>query len=145
MKIIKIDSWKNANKSALLQTVVSVLVCVVYSYIIVLLTGGEEFVGKQPTKEIINGIRFDITLVVCGILAGIVPIILLKYTKLKFMILYLPLGILYYLVILFSYVCIFDAYNIFDLIFYAITSIPIGSLVGTIIAIFINQYRNNNK
>ena len=65
MKTIKIDSCKKANKSAMLQAVISSLFCILYAYIIMMLTGGEEFVGKQPTKEIVNGIRLDVVLIVC--------------------------------------------------------------------------------
>ena len=144
MKTIKIDSWKRANTSALVQVVVSVLVCILYHFIIFILTGGEEFVGKQPTKEVINGIRYDVVLIVSGVLAGIVPIVFLKYKNIKFLFLYIPLSILYYLVIMFLFMCIIEDYNVFDLINYAITSIPVGSLIGTVIAIFIN-YFNKKK
>ncbi len=145
MKTIKIDSWKKANNSALVQVVVSVLVCILYHFIIYILTGGEEFVGKQPTKEVINGIRYDVVLIVCGVLAGIIPIVSLKYKNIKFLFLYIPLSILYYFVIMFLVICIIEDYNVFDLINYAITSIPIGSLIGTVIAIIINTIKNRKE
>ena len=145
MKTIKIDSWKKANNSALVQVVVSVLVCILYHFIIYILTGGEEFVGKQPTKEVINGIRYDVVLIVCGVLAGIIPIVSLKYKNIKFLFLYIPLSILYYLVIMFLVICIIEDYNVFDLINYVITSIPIGSLIGTVIAIIINTIKNRKE
>lgn len=145
MKTIKIDSWKKANNSALVQVVVSVLVCILYHFIIYILTGGEEFVGKQPTKEVINGIRYDVVLIVCGVLAGIIPIVSLKYKNIKFLFLYIPLSILYYLVIMFLVLCIIEDYNVFDLMNYAITSIPRGSLIGTVIAIIINAIKNRKE
>lgn len=140
MKRVKIDSWKNANKSALIQACLSVLFCIVYTYAIMFLTGGEEFVGKQPTQETVNGIRHDVVLVVCGILAGLIPMIMLRYTKAKFLGLYLPMSVSYYLIIMFLCVLLVIDSN-FDLITYALTSVPIGSFVGTIIAVLINQYK----
>ena len=144
MKIIKIDSWEKANKSALLQATLSVLFCIVYTYVIMIFTRGEEFVSKQPTHEIINGIRHDVILVLCGILAGLIPIILLRYTESKFLSLYLPMSIIYYFVIMLLCV-LFVIDDNFDLIAYTLTSVPIGSFIGTIIAILINLYRRNNK
>jgi len=144
MKIVKIDSWKNANKSALIQAVLSALFCIIYAYVIMFFTGGEEFVGKQPTQEIVNGIRRDVVLVICGILSGVIPILLLRYEKLKFLTLYLPMSIIYYFVVMLMCVLLLIDDN-FDLITYALTSVPIGSFIGTIIAILINLYRRNNK
>lgn len=144
MKIIKINSWKKANESALMQAVLSVIFCIVYTYLIMIFTRGEEFVGKQPSKEIVNGIRHDIVLVVCGILAGLIPIMLLRYTELKFLTLYLPISAIYYFVIMLLCV-LFVIDDNFDLITYALTSVPIGSSVGTVFAILINQYRIDKK
>ena len=144
MKIIKIDSWKNANKSALMQAISSALFCIVYTYVIMIFTGGEEFVGKQPTQEIVNGIRHDVVLVICGILSGVIPIVLLRYEKSKFLVLYLPMSIIYYFVVMLLCV-LFVIDDNFDLLAYTLTSVPIGSFIGTIIAILINLYRRNNK
>ena len=144
MKKVKIDSWKNANKSALIQAVLSALFCIIYTYVIMFFTGGEEFAGKHPTYEIVNGIRYDVVLVISGILSGVIPILLLRYEKSKFLTLYLPMSIIYYFVIML--LCVFFVIDDnFDLITYAITSVPIGSFIGTMIAILINLYRRNNK
>ena len=143
MKIIKIDSWKKANKSALMQATLSVLFCIVYTYVVMIFTKGEEFVSKQPTQEIVNGIRHDIVLVICGILAGLIPIILLRYTESKFLSLYFPMSIIYYFVIMLLCV-LFVIDDNFDLITYALTSVPIGSCIGNVFAILINSYRRDN-
>ena len=106
--------------------------------------GGEEFVGKHPTYEIVNGIRYDVVLVICGILSGVIPILLLRYEKSKFLTLYLPMSIIYYFILML--LCVFFVIDDnFDLITYAIISVPIGSFIGTMIAILINLYRRNNK
>lgn len=141
MKIVKIDSLKSANKSAIIQALSSALFCIAYTYIILIFTHGEEFVGKQPTQEAVNGIRHDVVLIVCGILAGLVPIMLLKYKKAEYLIACLPLSVIYYFVIMIFCVCFVIDDN-FDLITYAIFPIPIGSFIGTVISILINNFKN---
>ena len=141
MKIIKINSSKTANKSALLHAFLSVLICVIYTYVIMIFTDGEEFIGKDITRDVINGIRHKDVLVVCGILVGLVPIIFLRYTDIKFLALYYPSRVLYFLAIIFVYAYIFYCPSIFDLISFVTSSVPIGSFVGTVIAVLINQYK----
>lgn len=143
MKTIKIDSCEKANKSALMQALLSVVFCILYAHIIMILRGGEEFVGKQPTKAVVNGIRLNDVLVVCGVIASVIPILFLRYSEIKFLCWYIPLSIAYYLIVMFSCMYIFNFYNIFDLILYATQPVPIGSFVGTVIAILFNQYKNN--
>ena len=55
----------------------------------------------------------------------------------------LDTGIYYFVVMLLCVLFVID--DNFDLIAYTLTSVPIGSLIGTIIAILINLYRRNNK
>lgn len=144
MQRVRIDSWKNANKSAIMQAVLSALFCIIYTYVIMIFTGGEEFVGKQPTQEIVNGIRHDVVLVICGILSGVIPIVLLRYEKAKFLTLYLPMSIIYYFVVML--LCVFFVIDDnFDLITYALISVPIGSFIGTTISVLFNLFRGKNK
>ena len=144
MKTIRIDSWKNANKSALVQAFLSALLCIAYTYIIMLLTGGEEFVGKQPTQDVINGVRHDAVLLICGVLAGLIPLILLRYAEAKFLISYLPLSSVYYTIMILL-CALFAIDDNFDLITYALLPIPIGSFAGTAIAILINCFVNRKQ
>ena len=134
---LQIDSWKSAVISACFQAFLSVLLCVAYSYIIFLLTGGRWFINKDISHEVINGIRFDVVLAVCGVLESLIPIILLSYNKVKFLILYIPVSIVFYLALMFF--CIDSS---FDVLNYAILPVPIGSLAGTIAAVIITTYRN---
>lgn len=141
---MKITSWNGAVKSALIQAFLSVIFCIVYTYLIMIFTGGEEFVGKHPTYEVVNGIRFDMVLIICGMLASLIPIILLRYGKADFLLLYIPLSMIFYFFIMFLCV-LFVIDDNFDLISYALSSVPAGSFFGTIIAILINRHCNKNK
>ncbi len=145
MNTLKIDTWRNADKSALIQAGFSVLFCVVYTHVIMLLTGGEEFVGKDITQETISGIRHDVVLAVCGILEAIIPIIFLRYSAVKFLCLNIFLTAMYYLIIMFTYVCIIDCWNIFDLITFAVIPVPIGYFAGVLVSILINSIKSRKS
>ncbi len=144
MKTIRIDSWRKANKSALVQALFSALLCIAYTYIIMLFTGREEFVGKQPTQDVINGVRHSVVLVVCSILAGLIPLMLLRYTKAKFLISYIPLSSAYYVILILLCV-LFVIDDNFDLITYALFPIPIGSFTGTAVIILMNHFINQKQ
>lgn len=140
MKNYLIDSWKKANKMAFVQALLSVIWCVVYTYVITFLTGGEGFVEKHASYETLNGISYTQALVGCGCMMALIPIIMLRFSKLKFACLYVPMSLLYYLALMF--ICVgFIIDDNFDLIVYAITSVPVGTLSGTIIAILISLFK----
>lgn len=138
---LRISSIKTCGKSALAQSILSVIFCIVYTYIVLILTNGEEFVGKADTYEMINGIRYDFILIMCGVFAALIPIFLLRYDSLKYLFVYIPLsGALYIFLMLLCILFVID--DNFDLIFYALSSVPIGSAVGTLTAIVINLLIN---
>ncbi len=135
-----INSWKAANKTAFIQAFLTVILCVVYTYVITFLTGGEGFVEKHASHETLNGISHTQALVCCGCLASLIPIIMLRVSKIKFAWLYVPMSLLYYLALMF--ICVgFIIDDNFDLIVYAITSVPVGTLSGMIIAVLINLFK----
>ncbi len=135
-----INSWKAANKTAFIQAVLTVILCVVYTYVITFLTGGEGFVEKHASYEALNGISHTQALVCCGCLVSLIPIVMLRVSKIKFAWLYVPMSLLYYLALMF--ICVgFIIDDNFDLIVYAITSVPVGTLSGMIIAVLINLFK----
>ena len=77
----------------------------------------------------------------CGVFAALIPIFLLRYDSLKYLFVYIPLsGALYIFLMLLCILFVID--DNFDLIFYALSSVPIGSAVGTLTAIVINLLIN---
>lgn len=133
----KIISWKTSLKSALMQAFLSASFCIIYTYIILIFTGGVEFIGKADSYEKINGIRYDVVLLICGMMASLIPILLLRYNSIKYILLFIPMSILFYIVLMLLCVLFFIDDN-FDLINYALSSVPIGSAVGTLVAIIFN-------
>lgn len=140
----RIISWKKALISALIQALLAVIICILYSNIIAALTGGQEFIGKASEYKEINGIQHDVVLVLCGILSATIPVLLLRYKQVKYLVLYIFSTFLFYIVF-FAFVisCIDDVvYNIFDYIYNAITAVPIGLLIGIAIAVIFNKIKN---
>ena len=133
---ICVTSWKKALISALIQALLAVIIGIIYSDIVAALTGGQEFVGKVTYQKEIGGIRHDVVLVICGIISAVIPILLLRYRHIKHLIAYIFSVFLFYFAFVFCVVLYIDdvVYNIFDYITDALTAVPIGLLVGIVIA-----------
>lgn len=144
MKKLRISSYKTASISALTQSFMSVLLCVLFTYIVLRLTGFEEFIGKDGKEEIINGIQYDAVLCIGAVVSAFVPILLLRYSAIKYLFSFLVLSILFYVIILLL-VVIFLIGGSFDFINYATSSFPIGAGIGTVVAITINAIKNKKE
>ena len=144
MKKLHIYSDKSACISALVQAFLSVLLCILFTYIVLRLTGFEEFIGKDGKEEIINGIRYDVVLCIGAVVSAFVPILLLRYNEIKYLFLFLLSSVMFYVIILFL-VVLFLIGGSFDFINYATTSFPVGAGMGTVIAIIINTIENRKE
>ena len=144
MKKLRISSYKTASISALVQAFLSVLLCILFTYVVLRLTGFEEFIGKDGKEEIINGIRYDAVLCIGAVVSAFVPILLLRYNSIKYLFSFLLLSILFYVIILLL-VVIFLIGGSFDFINYATSSFPVGAGVGTVVAITINTIKNKKE
>lgn len=137
MSNLKIDSWEKSVKTALKLSLLTVIGCVIYTYVIMAFTGGETFVSKQPTAEVLNGISHNAALILNGVVMALIPVLLLRYVSAKYLLAYIPLNILFYLAIMFLCIAFIIDDN-FDLLLYAVFTTPIGMIAGTAAAIIIN-------
>ena len=144
MRKLNIHSYKTACISALVQSFLSVLLCILFTYIVLRLTGFEEFIGKDGKEKIINGIRYDVVLCIGAVVSAFVPILLLRYNEIKYLFLFLLSSVMFYVIILFLVVS-FLIGGSFDFINYATSSFPIGAGFGTVIAIIINATRKRKE
>lgn len=144
MKKLHISSYKTACISAFAQSFLSVALCVLFTYIVLRLTGFEEFIGKDGKKEIINGIRYEAVLCIGSVISALVPVCVLRYNDIKYMFFCVGLSVLFYFVILLL-VVIFLIGGSFDFINYATSSFPVGAAVGTFVAIIINTFKNRKE
>ena len=141
LKKMTIISWKSAFVSAFFQALSAVIIGIIYSDIVAVLTGGQEFVGKVTYQKELRGIRHDVVLAICGIVSGAIPILLLRYKHIKHLIAYVFSVFLFYFAFVFCVVAYIDdvVYNIFDYITNALTAVPIGLLVGIVIAVIFKR------
>ena len=149
---MKIVSWKNSITVGLLNalitfTMLTVFVCFTH-YV---LLNGEEFIGKDKTVYIINGISFYSLSVIGVILSAFVPIIFLKFKSAKYLITYCICSsiiyvILYIIFVLFGEIISFGflyPMENFDTIIYAAFIFPLGSAMGTVISIIRHYIQEN--
>ena len=141
---MKIVSWKNSITVGLLNalitfTMLTVFVCFTH-YV---LLNGEEFIGKDKTVYIINGISFYSLIVIGVILSAFIPIIFLKFKSAKYLITYCICSSIIYVILYIIFVLFGEIISLgflypmenFDTIIYAAFIFPLGSSMGTVISI----------
>jgi len=147
----KIDSWSKASRIGILNSALTIFVCIVYTNIINLLTEGKVFVSKSETLDSINGISLVIVQVFAVILASLIPVIVVRYERKKYLFLYIPMVIVSYilmLILVYFIIVIFFSLglgnipiNSFDFIMYAVFYFPQGMLFGTILVIAASEFK----
>ena len=144
---MKISSWKKSTTVALLNALITFAVLTVFvCFIYYVFLNGEEFIGKDKTVYIINGISFYSLILIGVILSAFVPIIFLKFEAAKYLITYcICSSIIYVILYIFFLSCgeiisfgfLYPLEN-FDTMIYAVFSFPLGSAIGTVISIAIH-------
>ena len=156
VKKVKIDSWKKAFtcgiKFALIYFVIFIVcTCLLTGFIL----RGESF-AEHPSVQVINGISFQMAYYFYVIVATIIPIILVQYTKIKFLFLstviyfftYVCICVIFLLSVLLFNVNIFGLISVHYLIEmgdFCLLAFPQGLFFGTVIAVILNTIINKCK
>lgn len=144
---MRIDSWKKSVNYGLLYAVITFGVFTVFTcFVHYILLQGEEFIGKDETVYYIRGISFYTVNAVGVVLSMMVPILFLRYKSIKYLPLNLLVSSIFYCLLYIVFLCFGEIISFgllyplenFDTIIYAIIAFPIGSFIGSIIAIVIN-------
>ncbi len=139
----KINSWEQSAKRAFISAFVFVVFCLIFTYVVMIFTGGQTFIGKAHNYETINGISYNAVRIVCGVLAGLISAFMMRCNCAKFLLLYIPLNIIFYLILTFlTITSVFG--NNFDFLGYAIFPVPVGIVCGMAVAVvlgIINQHK----
>lgn len=150
---MKIDSWKKATINGILFRIIYFAVFIVC---ICLLTGfvlqGESF-SDHPADQIVNGISFQFAFYCYVVIALIIPIIIVRYTRIKYLLFnillyfftYFCLGIIFLLSILFFEIDLPKLISVryfIEMGDFCLLAFPTGLFFGTVIAIIINTIRN---
>ncbi len=142
---MKQDSWKKSLKMGVLSGAISFGV-----YVLLVLTTGavtqwQSFFGIDLTMQRIGMFSWEICAAIGVILASLVPVITLRYEKIKYIFLYIPISLLAFVwlygVTLAIWLTINPAWCPFttlDALSYLMIAIPIGSVIGTLVAMGIH-------
>ena len=154
---MKINSIKKTVLSGLIYGIVTFALYVLYTSVINLILGGENFIYKDQTRDIINGLSFVATQIIATILSASVPIILLRYKNITYYIASIFVSVIIYIALLsgvflapgFSEICFEiiteSPMNSFDAIVYGIFNFPLGSIIGIIINVGVNFLLNRKQ
>ncbi len=130
-------------------------VYITFVFLISYLTGGKTFIKYDIIVEKIGVISFNSVTIIGFVLSAVVPMITLRYQRIRYIFLYILSGImlfvfLYCLVwgVLFLIYHIFDdifycPLNTFDAIYYAMLTFR-GAGIGTLLALIINLIKNRS-
>lgn len=149
-----LNSFRKIVKQGIKSGSLSFAVLTVFScFAYWVLLGGNEFVSKQESLKSINGISHNFLIICVGILAVFVPVFTLKYKQGIDILTHCVISSIVYFVLAFAGSSfgasltfgILYPLGTFDAIPYIIFGVPIGSLVGTIIAVFKNDLKKNMR
>lgn len=154
---MKINSIKKSVIVGLIYGIVVFALYVLYTSVIDLILGGENFIYKDETRDIINGLSFVTTQIIATILSALAPIILLRYKNISYYIASIFVAVIIYIAMLlgifiapgFSEICFEiikkSPMNSFDAIVYGIFNFPLGSIIGIIINVGVNFLLNRKQ
>ena len=137
-----IDSGKRAAKYGFIHSLITVAFAVIFNYVIMLLTNGENFVTKNPTQTVINGLRYDVVLAVLAILTGLIQIFLFNTDSGFFLLEYIPVYVICYIGFGFL-VLSFPLRGIFDILFYLIGPAPVGVVLGVVLKLIYIYFKKS--
>ena len=142
---MKLDSWKKSIKIGVLAGAISFIV---YALLVLgagFLTGWQNFFVVDLPVQKIGKLSWELCAGVGVILASLVPVFTLRYEKVKYLFSYLIVSILalvwLYGMMLLVWMTVYPLWCPFvslDAVYYLFFSIPIGSVVGTVVAIVLH-------
>jgi len=149
---LKIDSNKKAVISGVLLGTCVFCAYALFTCLLYYLLGGENFVYKGETRDVVNGISFNVVQIMAVVISAVIPILLIRYKKIYYYELSVFIGIaLYALYFIAYFVCLSSMpiemalrfpMNSFDAIIFGIFNFPFGAIIGIIINVGVNFLRN---
>lgn len=149
----------NSNKKAVVAGVI-LGTCVFFAYalftcFLYYLLNGENFVYKGETRDIINGISFNVVKNVAVVISAVTPILLIRYKKIAHYGLSIFIAMILYIVYFVVYfVCLSSMpiemalkfpMNSFDALIYGIFNFPLGAIIGILLNCGINFLHNKKQ
>ena len=139
------DSWKKSLKMGVISGGISYGVYLLWGLLVGFATGWQTFFGENLSVHSIGFLSWEMVAAVALILVSLVPVCTLRYEKLKYLLVYLPISLLSFFwfwgVIFAVWFMVCPAWCpliSWDSLYYVAIILPIGSVVGTLVALVIH-------
>ncbi len=154
---MKINSFRKSVLSGLIYGMLTFAVYVLYTSILNGILAGENFIYKDETRDIVNGLSFVTTQIIATILSALIPILLLRYKTISYYIASVFIAVSIYIIMLlgmfiapgfsnfFFEIIKGSPMNSFDAIVYGIFNFPLGATIGILINVGINFILNKKQ
>jgi len=143
---MRMNSWRNAALVGVIYPIATFVAYIAFTYFISFLTNGEPFITKDETLDMVAGIPFDYIRVGGVILSAIISMAILWYDDTEYFGLCISISFVFYIALCFadfiSLAPYFEPLNTFDSIYYMTIIFPIGSGIGMIGSLVINEIVN---
>ena len=155
--MIKINSTKKIILAGLIYGIVVFVVYILYTSTINWVLGGENFIYKDGTRAVINGLSFVTTQIGATVLSALIPIILLRYQNTDYYEASALIATVIYIAMLWGMfiapavsefwfeVISNSAMNSFDAIVYGVVNFPLGALIGLLVNLGVNSLVNKKS
>lgn len=142
---MKQDSWKTSLKMGVIAGSISFGVYVFLVFGSGMLTGWQTFFGADFSVQKIGMYSWEIVAAVGVILASLVPAFTLRYEKVRYLFFYLLVSLVALIWLYGTMLAVWMMVNAawcpfitLDALYYFTIAIPIGSIIGTIVAFVIH-------
>lgn len=145
---MKINSTKKSLLRGVAYGVLTFAVYIAFTCLLYYYLNGENFINKDKTVEMINGVSFIGVEIAGVVISSLIPIFLIRYKSVDYYITSVFVAILIYSFLFITYFVLKSAMplslvqnsplNSFDAIYYGIVIFPFGALIGLLITPIIN-------
>lgn len=150
---MKINTGKKAIICGLIYGILTFAIYVAFTCVVFYLTDGERFIHKDETRQALNGISFTAVKLIGGIIAFLIPILLIRYNVSDYYFFAVCIGILLYIFLFVATFFIIMPFipapivgkiplNSFDALLYGVIIFPFGSALGMMVTPAINDLLN---
>ena len=152
---LKIDSNKKAVIAGVLLGTCVFFAYAIFTCLLYYLLGGENFVYKGETRDVVNGISFNIVQIMAVVISAVIPILLIRYKKMEHYELCVFIAIVLYALYFIVYFICLSAMpvemalgfpmNSFDALIFGIFNFPLGAIIGIMLNIGVNFLINKKQ
>lgn len=145
---MRIDLYRKSVICGFIYGAISIVIMTIFIAVVLYLTDGEDFFYKEGVTQQIGNISLRDVDTVGYILAALVPVLLLRYSSVRYLPFHICSSVLSYFLTYFvidSILYYFFSCNLLgglDVLHYGGWVFPVGAMLGLIISVIINTFMN---